>query len=486
MGIRGLEQRLIGLARAVGAAAPNVAGAGRCLVDGVACAYLGLHAPVVAAMRDAVSVPDGGSTLWGSDRRARAADAALVHATAAHVFDIGDGFADAGLHPGEVVVPVVLAVAERCGSTGEEMIGALIGAYEIIGRLGRGLHPELTERGICPTGPVGAIGAAFAAGCLIGLDDPALVAALGTAALIAPLATFEWDDSRPLHAGMAAQAGIRAADLADRGVGGGENWLTGPSGLAAIAGVDGRVLVDRCLADLAPAVTRVYFKPYAACRHSHGAIRLAASLRASVLGDDGRPPEVAALRVTTYPLAVRLVDRRTTPGDPWAACDTSVQFAVAKAWLHGDCGPEAMGRHGRADREAHRLGERVEVAADGRYGARYPDERWTRLEVWLADGRHLEAAAPFRPGDPEDPITTDALVARLVTWSAAAIGVTVAQAEDVAARLLALPAGDPSVLFAALGAAGRTGAPQPDGIAAIARAVSCSPGTMPLASEGST
>ncbi len=350
----------------------------------------------------------------GTTERVSAADAAQIHGTAAHVFDIGDGLADSGLHPGEVVVPAALAVAQDRRSSSRELLEAVLVGYEVMGRVGRCLHPQLTERGICPSGPVGALAAAAASAALMDLSVDSTVQAMGTAALIAPLSTFAWGPSRPLHAGAAAMAGVRAAELARDGVGGGTAVLEDPRGLGALAGVPSAVLRERALADLAPAVARVYFKPFAACRHAHGAIELAQQIREEL--GPGVARSIDSVEVRTYELAKLLVGRHTAPGAGWAECDTSLPYATAVALMSGDCGPDAMTPRSRALQEVHELASRIQVVADEDFTRRYPERTPTSISLSCRDGSEVQRQLDVRLGDPARPIDPLVLRERFRSW----------------------------------------------------------------------
>ncbi len=60
----------------------------------------------------------GEATVWGDAQASlRSADAAMVNGIAAHAFELDD-YHNAKLHPGAVVVPAALAIAEKLNSTG--------------------------------------------------------------------------------------------------------------------------------------------------------------------------------------------------------------------------------------------------------------------------------------------------------------------------------------------------------------------------------
>src|SRR5262249_28833004 len=75
---------------------------------------------------------------------------------------------------------VRVAYARRAG--GPALIAAIVAGYESAITVARACHPDLRQRGFHPTGAVGPLGAAVAAGKLRGLSAEQLQDALGIAA----------------------------------------------------------------------------------------------------------------------------------------------------------------------------------------------------------------------------------------------------------------------------------------------------------------
>jgi len=205
-------------------------------LDTVAAMVVGAGQPWSASARRYVEAETGhGScTVVASTRRATPELAAFANATAAHGYEIDD-FAMPGLsHPGCVVVPAALALAEERSLSGEETLRALATGFELIVRLGRACAPSLTsDRGFHVTSVFGVFGAAAVSSVAHRADAQTALAALGLAASHAG-GTTEFTrtggDVKRVHAGMAAAGGLRAAALARAG-------LTGPT--AAIEGERG-------------------------------------------------------------------------------------------------------------------------------------------------------------------------------------------------------------------------------------------------------
>src|SRR5205814_3397532 len=177
---------------------------------------------------------DGPCTAIGHRRTLNAAGAAFVNGTAAHGEDFDDTFEGGPVHAGAVIVPAVLAACERHHPDGRmALVGIAVGT-EVLCRLSLVVPKAVHKAGFHPTAIFGAIGAAAGVGTALGLDARQIVDALGIAGsmaggIIEYLADGSW--TKRLHAGWAAQSGIRAALLARAGFVGPRSVFEGTHGL---------------------------------------------------------------------------------------------------------------------------------------------------------------------------------------------------------------------------------------------------------------
>src|SRR5215813_618044 len=177
---------------------------------------------------------DGSCTAIGHTRTLSAAAAALVNGTAIHGEDFDDTFEGGPVHAGAVIVPAVLAACERHQRDGRAALLGIAVGVETMCRLSL-VAPTLTHKaGFHPTAVFGAMGAAAGVGAALGLSPRQLVDALGNAGsmaggIIEYLAEGAW--TKRLHAGWAAQAGMRAALLARGGFVGPRTVFEGVHGL---------------------------------------------------------------------------------------------------------------------------------------------------------------------------------------------------------------------------------------------------------------
>src|SRR5687767_4814222 len=175
----------------------------------------------------------GKCSAIGHARALDSAGAAFVNGTAAHGEDFDDTFEGGPVHAGAVVVPAVLALAERENLVRREIDKAIAVGVELMCRASLVAPKLIHKAGFHPTAVIGALAAALAAASALRLTDKQAVNALGIAGsmaggIIEYLAEGAW--TKRLHPGWAAQSGIRAADLAHAGFVGPRTVLEGTHG----------------------------------------------------------------------------------------------------------------------------------------------------------------------------------------------------------------------------------------------------------------
>ena len=252
----------------------------QCLMDWIGVALAGRNEPLVRILLEELAPSDapGGVSVLGHGRRARIDDAVLINGAMGHALDFDDVIMPMG-HPTAPVAPVVLALAEQRGASGQEALAAFIAGVEAECRVSRLMGPSHYARGWHSTATTGTFGAATAAARLMGVTGEALKHAFGVAGTqAAGLKSVFGTMSKPLHAGKAAQNGLLAARLAARGFTSDTDILGSSQGFADSQSTT----VDREAA-LAPRempwVVEALYKYHAACYLTHDAIEAANQLR---------------------------------------------------------------------------------------------------------------------------------------------------------------------------------------------------------------
>ena len=102
----------------------------------------------------------GACSAIGHGRSLDAAGAAFVNGTAAHGEDFDDTFEGGPVHAGAVIVPAILAVAEREKISGKDALRGIAVGVELTCRASLVAPKLIHKAGFHPTAVLGAMGAA--------------------------------------------------------------------------------------------------------------------------------------------------------------------------------------------------------------------------------------------------------------------------------------------------------------------------------------
>lgn len=346
--------------------------------------------------------PEGAASVIGGKGARSAETAAFVNGALSHIVEMDDVDRGSVLHPGAVVIPAALALAEIRSRSGRELLSAIVAGYEVAIRIGAAVGKKHYFY-FHNTSTCGVFGAAAAASWLLDLDEERIVWALGNAGTQASgLWEFNAEGamSKHLHAGRAASNGVLAALLAERGFTGPSRILEGERGFFRAMAPDANPeRVVSGLGGLTPLkIHGVSLKPHASCRHTHSAIDCALALRPRI-GTE----RIDSVEVDTYGATRALCDR-PLPATPYDA-KFSLQFCVAAALLRGEAGLGAFGEDSIRDSRVRALTSKVRLRVEPDIEARYPAEWPARVRVRLVNGATLDAEIPYPKGDPENPLS---------------------------------------------------------------------------------
>lgn len=394
-----------------------------CVADTLGCMIYGAAMPWARTAADYARGTGGsGSSPIIGGGRTTAAMAAFANGAAAHAFELDDVHEESISHPGAVVVPAVLALAEELGAGGTDALEAVVVGYEAMGRAGIAVGPAAHMlRGFHPTSMCGVFGSAAAAARLLGLDAGRLRHALGIAATLAS-GTMEFASSggqtKRLHAGRAAEGGVMAARLAAGGFEGPVDGLAGAYGFCRVFSDEPRVelltdgLGSRWMLD------EITVKPWAACSDIHPLIQATLELRAA----HGLRPGMIERIEATAPTKAAVHNS----GDGTAsvlAAQYSGPWNIAAALAADPADPATYSADRIADAELVELQSKVvAVTADARWDATYAHTMGGSVRITLRDGSVLERSVCGQKGSMHDPLSADELEAKfaMLTGSDAA------------------------------------------------------------------
>jgi 2-methylcitrate dehydratase PrpD len=351
------------------------------------------------------------STIWGRDFKVSPPNAALANGTAVHSFELDDLHKTSIVHPGSVVTPSALAMAEGIGGcNGEEFLTAVVAGYEVAIRVGMSLGTSHLQRGFHPTGTHGAFGAGAAAGRILGLDAEKMMHDLGISGTqAAGLMAAQYSAMvKRMHAGRASQSGIYGALLAQKGFTGITNILEADYGGYCAAMADVRDM-DKLTAGLGKSFDtgRVGFKPYAAGGSTHTAHEAVKSImeKNSLAADMIEKITIHATTATYHHTSWEYKPEGITAGQ------MNMQYVVAVTALERDLFIDQFTEDKVKDPKIIEYSRKVEVIPDPQLDKRGPEFRHAIIaEVRTKDGRTFSERVDTAKGSDKRPMSVDEVI----------------------------------------------------------------------------
>src|SRR5215217_6889776 len=335
---------------------------------------------------------EGSCTAIGHAQPMSAAGAAFVNGTAAHGEDFDDTFEGGPVHAGAVIVPAVLAACERHNADGRAALVGIAVGVEVLCRLSLVVPKAVHKAGFHPTAVFGAMGAAAGVGAALRINQKQIVDALGVAGSMASgiieyLAEGTW--TKRMHAGWAAQSGLRAALLGRAGFSGPRTVFEGVHGLfhgfahttdgdydALTSGFGSRWVTET-----------LAFKPYPCGTMTHPYIDCARRLSArGVKAEDVNVLICEVAEGTVHRLWEPLASKQRPPNG--YAAKFSTPFLIATGFLHDGVGLDAFTQEKVRDPKVLALADKIRFQIDPQNP--YPNNFTGHLRATLKDGRVIE------------------------------------------------------------------------------------------------
>ena len=346
--------------------------------------------------------------------------AAMVNAASAHVAEQDDVHNGAVFHPGAVVFPPALAVAQAIGASGKAFITACVAGYEVGIRVGEFLgrsHYKIFHT----TATAGNLAAATAVGRLLNLNADQMLHAIGSAGTTAAgLWEFLRDaaDAKQLHTAHAVTAGMQAAYLAQAGFTGAQRILEGAQGMGAgmSQDADASKLVDRL--GVRWALIETSFKFHASCRHTHPA---ADALQAAMKNDGLTVDQIESVVTHVHQGAIDVLGPVT---DPQTVHQSKFSMGTVLALIALNDAADLKGFDEALGNEVvTAFRDRVSMVLDDEVDGAYP-QRWIgKVTVTTKDGQTFHGRVDEPKGDPGNTLSRPEIeekVMRLGTYKNAA------------------------------------------------------------------
>lgn len=348
------------------------------------------------------------ASILATDIKTSAINAALVNAMFGHADETDDFDPVTKAHPGCSVVPAALAMAERDGRSGEELLNAVALGYDVCCRFLTTLGPDhvrATHRSA--EGTSSTFGAAAAAASLARLDETGMRHALSYAAQqVSGIWSWVRDAEHVEKAfdfsGMGARNGVTAAVMVQMGFTGVWDVLDGEHN--ALIALSAKPDPEQMLAGLGSRffVAETAIKPYSVGYPIQAPLDAFLTLRR----ENGLTPANVERIVVRLPEdGARVVNDRSMP-------DINCQHIISLALVDGDVSFDDSHSYERMkDPEVRAVKERVQLIAD----PKLMDPAAPRsgfVEVTLRDGRTVSHFTRHAPGTKENPLDTDSVNAK--------------------------------------------------------------------------
>jgi 2-methylcitrate dehydratase PrpD len=354
---------------------------------------------------------DGRCTAIGHARALDSGGAAFVNGTAAHGEDFDDTFEGGPVHAGAVIVPAILALAERERLPGADALAGLAVGCELMCRGSLVAPQRIHKAGFHPTAVLGALGAAAGVSTSLHLPEEQFANALGivgsmASGIIEYLADGSW--TKRLHPGWAAQAGIRAADLARKGFVGPKSVLEGTHGFYyAFATLRGNDSVSCDWPKLIEGfgerwvASTIAFKPYACGTMTQPYVDCARRLAQKIPLAEIQEVVCEAAEGTVHRLWEPLASKQRPPNA--YAAKFSQPYCIAAGLVLGHAGLDAFTEARVQEPRLRELAAKVRYEIDPENP--YPDEFTGHVRVRLKNGTVVEERQPHMRGGAKEPLT---------------------------------------------------------------------------------
>jgi 2-methylcitrate dehydratase PrpD len=381
------------------------------LADDIGAMTAGSREPQVAKAREGFARTASGTaeaTVFaaGAPRLDRYS-AAAANGMAITWCELDEGFRNASCHAGAYTLPALLAEAETRSLSVDDLLRSIAIAYEVTTRFA--LAYPFPGFYVHPHAAFATIGAAAAASIVRGHDERTMTAAVTGAASMTFAGPFDTavEGSLVRNGWTAAGAwiGLRSADWAEAGIGGG---IDTPYDVFA-TNFRTRAIPDALSEGLGAAwsVSNGYHKMFACCNYAHAAVEATLDLRGRL--DQRKVDDIEEIVVEAGPggLALTTVEPQTV-----LAAKFSIPHAVAASTALGTGGASAFTYDTLGDATIAGLRRRVRLAPFENVGPP-PRDRPARIVWKFRDGAEMSAVCENPRGGADQPFDEATLLSKL-------------------------------------------------------------------------
>lgn len=394
----------------------------RGIADCLGCIIAGIDTEVGRRISAFAQTEKGPSHVWGGSP-ATARNAALANGTMGHAHDLDDCIDSMRGHPSVPVVPAIFAVADEINASGRDVIAAYAAGVEIEGKIGKATVKTHPERGWHTTLTLGTLGATVAVANLLKLNMQQAQNALGLATSMASGLRVNFGTmTKPIHAGLAAQNGIFAVQLALAGIDSSANAFEGKQGFFDLfVGTENTNIRDaisnlgKPYEVLEPGLA---FKLYPSCNISHPAIDI---MLEGIASGEIDPKDVKDLTCQLgYRLHTNMIYDKAYTGIQGKFC---LPYCIAAALLYGRVGFAEFEDKAVRNPEIDKFLEKINVSV-------HPDlttidtvdDDFTDIVINHHSGKRFHRRLMKPKGHPANPLSWDEHFEKFSVCTASSLG----------------------------------------------------------------
>ncbi len=380
----------------------------RYVYDSLGCAYGAMQTKDVMTIynlyKDMQGKPE--ATVIGFGDRYPAVNTTLINSLMVRALDYNDIYwQEDPSHPSDLI-PAALAVGERAGKSLQDIIVAIVLAYEFEQRMCEFAVPGLRERK-WHHATITQFVSPIVAGKLLDLNEDQMVNAIGingahNHTIGCPTAgklTMMKNTVDP----MAVQTGVFAALMAQQGYTGTAAIFAGKEGLMDVYGPDWNH--EKLLGDLGQRfkILDCSMKafPTEALTHTH----LSAVLKL-VRDHDIKPENITEVVITTIARACDILfDPEKYKPDSRETADHSLPYCIAAAIVDRQITPNSFSKEKLKDQRLWNVINKIKGAASEEFEKLFPAKQPSKAVIRTQEGREYSQYLDYPKGDPREPMT---------------------------------------------------------------------------------
>jgi 2-methylcitrate dehydratase PrpD len=377
----------------------------RCLLDylGVTLAGAKMLMNKEKIFLDSFKRAKGKSTVFGLGKKSSLESSIFINGLSSHMPELDDGVNSGIVHPGSPIFSSLLPVVEQLKVRGDKLLPAIVTAYEVTIMIADAIQPSHKKKGYHATGTCGTIGSAVGVAAMLGYNKQNLKNAISSAAVSASGSLKVLEDCselKPYNIARASLNGFLSANMSLCGFIGPYDVFSGNNGFFNIMTDNVDLSKIKTCIDNTYEISKIYVKPYAACRYCHPSIDAALKIKSEQTIDHA---DIEKIDIRTYYWAVEKHDH--TDIENISSAKMSIPYSVAVALQAGNAGLQQYTDDYIKNSDIKSLTKKISVFADETMTDSFPKKCCATVDVRLKNGTIYSSNVEYPKGEPESPLS---------------------------------------------------------------------------------